>query len=580
MLLLALMLSLSATLVVGFYIFISDPRSRVHRAFTFFLGTMLLWIVKEIAFWVFHGPNDDAAWWASISFIVSLALNMGFLYFTWIFPENQPVNSKKKWALLLSGAAFVPLILAGKMWSYVGFANNVFRITITPYAYAFGVYVHITLAIGLLAMVRKYQQYRTELWGKQIKFILIGVIITASLSALGNTILPMFGIYDLLPTGSLFILLGVLPYAYAISNFRLFSIQSALDHLRLFPMTYKVACAVMGVGMLGFLFAQVPVVWWSFDATTAVQWKRYLVFSLITALVPGLALIFLIVNILSRPLRRITEAAVEVTRGHYGAQVALVSNDEIGVLADSFNTMSKALEKDILDLKSMSERLLQIEKLATAGMLATGVAHELNNPLASISSLVQILMEREQSPDNLEKLRLIFSQVNRISQILRDMMEFARPKKPERAPVDLNRIIERAMRLVAFDRRFRQLAISTALDPQLPMLSLDHGQLEQVFLNLFLNARDAMPDGGALRVTSRYDQAARAVVVEVHDSGKGIPSEHLERVFDPFFTTKSAGTGTGLGLSICYSIVTAHGGQIAVESARERGTSVRLSFPV
>jgi signal transduction histidine kinase len=180
-------------------------------------------------------------------------------------------------------------------------------------------------------------------------------------------------------------------------------------------------------------------------------------------------------------------------------------------------------------------------------------------------------------------LRLASTQIARISQVLRDMMDFARQRPPERVPLDLARVVESSLRLAGFDKGFKRLRVTTDFDPRAPSVSADADQLQQVFLNLLLNARDAMPDGGELRVRLSHDAAAGAageVTVEVSDTGHGIPADVLPRVFDPFFTTKGAGRGTGLGLAVCYGIVTAHGGRIAVEpGAGGRGTNVRVSLP-
>ncbi|HEX8290146.1 MAG TPA: ATP-binding protein, partial [Pyrinomonadaceae bacterium] len=307
-----------------------------------------------------------------------------------------------------------------------------------------------------------------------------------------------------------------------------------------------------------------------------------LVFSVITALVPNLLLVALVIRVISRPLRRLTEAAVDVAGGAYGTQVELKSNDEVGLLADSFNEMSRKMAEDIERLRALNEHLVRAEKLAAAGALAAGVAHEVNNPLASISSLIQILQSRPLTPDReaetREMLRLISTQIERISQVLRDMLDFARQRPPARARLDLARVLESSLRLAAFDKGFKRLRVATDFDGRAPEVSADPDQLQQVFLNLLLNARDAMPDGGDLRVSLSFDEEAREVFVEFADDGQGIPADVLPRVFDPFFTTKRA--GAGLGLAVCYGIVTAHGGRVSVESGGGRpGTTVRVALP-
>nr|MDQ3745832.1 ATP-binding protein [Acidobacteriota bacterium] len=361
----------------------------------------------------------------------------------------------------------------------------------------------------------------------------------------------------------------------------LFSIQSALDQFRLFPIAYKVAFSIGAVAVLSFALFQIPIVWWSFSDHTADAWRRYLVFSVITALVPNLLLVALVIRVISRPLRRLTEAAVDVAGGAYGTQVALKSNDEVGLLAASFNEMSRKMADDIERLRALNEHLVRAEKLAAAGALAAGVAHEVNNPLASISSLIQILQSRplnsENEAETREMLRLVSTQIARISQVLRDMLDFARQRPPARAPLDLAGVVESSLRLASFDKSFKRLTVTTDFDARLPLIPADADQLQQVFLNLFLNARDAMPEGGELRVSAFFDADTAEAVVAVTDEGHGIPEAALPHVFDPFFTTKRA--GAGLGLAVCYGIVTAHGGRITVESSDVRGTTVRVRLP-
>ena len=174
-------------------------------------------------------------------------------------------------------------------------------------------------------------------------------------------------------------------------------------------------------------------------------------------------------------------------------------------------------------------------------------------------------------------LRLISTQIERISQVLRDMLDFARQRPPARAPLDLASAVESGLRLARFDKAFKRLRVETDFDARAPLVSADADQLQQVFFNLFLNARDAMPDGGDLRVKTFYDEAAGEVVAEVADTGHGIAPEHRAHVFDPFFTTKPA--GAGLGLAVCYGIVTAHGGRIEVAPGGGAGTTVRVALP-
>jgi len=589
MLLALLLLSLFLLVLLGFYVFVAAPRSRVHQTFAVFVLCLALWTIKDIALWGFATRESSAAWWANMSFIIALLLQYSLVVFAWVFPENHPVNLKRAAVLFAPGVVLVPAALSNMMWQDVRFIDAKFVIRLTPLAYAFGLYAYGVFAYGFGLLYAKYRRYRGTLWGQQLGAILWALVITGTLNTLANIALPLFGIYDLLPVGSVFVLLGVIIYAYAITNFKLFSLQSALDQFRLFPVAYKVALAIAFVAVSSFFLLQIPIVWWSFSSSGSVgvqtieAWRRYLVFSVITALAPNLVLVALIVRILSRPVRRLTEAAVEVAGGAYGAQVNLRSNDEVGLLAASFNEMSRKMAADIEQLRQLNEQLIRTEKLAAAGTLAAGVAHEVNNPLASISSLIQILQTRTTGDaETTEMLRLISTQITRITQILRDMMDFARVRPASRIRLDINEAIDASIRLASFDKSFQQLRLTVKKDANAPRVFADANQLQQVFLNLLLNARDAMQNGDGnkeLFITTRHDASAHRLIIEIADTGTGIAPEHLGRVFDPFYTTKPAGSGTGLGLAVCYGIITAHGGRIEIQPSDNRGTRVCVILP-
>ncbi|MFL6212186.1 MAG: ATP-binding protein [Pyrinomonadaceae bacterium] len=588
MLLVLLLLVLFLLVLLGFYVFVAAPRSRTHQTFTVFVLCLALFTVKDIALWGFSARDGSVAWWASASFLMALALQYSLVVFAWVFPEDARLAYRRVAVLFAPGAVFVPATLAGLMWRDVRFNGSQFELHLTPLAYAFGLYIYVVFAYGFGLLYAKYRRYRGELWGQQLGAILWALVLTGALTTLAAVVLPLARVYTLLPFATAFVLPGVLVYAYAITSFKLFSLQSALDQFRLFPIAYKVALSIAFVAIVSFALLQIPIVWWSFGVgQTAEAWRRYLVFSVITALLPNLILVALVIRIISRPLRRLTEAAVAVAGGDYGTQVSLTSNDEVGLLASSFNAMSHKMAADIEALRALNEQLIRTEKLAATGTLAAGVAHEVNNPLASISSLIQILQTRiapddadKQAAETREMLRLIQTQIARITQVLRGMTDFARARPPARAPLDVRRTLEASLRLASFDKAFKQLRVTTDFDAHAPTVSADADQLQQVFLNLFLNARDAMPDGGDLRIATRHDRARRELLIEIADTGPGIAPEHRAHIFDPFYTTKPAGAGTGLGLAVCYGIVTAHGGRIELAPDNNQGTCVQVALPV
>lgn len=580
MLVLLHLFALFLLVVLGFYVFVTDPRSRANQTFAAFIAFLALWTTKDLVFWNFHHAPDGAGWWAASSFIIALLMQFALVVFAWVFPENARTPRRRAAILFAPGIILIPTALLGFLWRRVGFENGRFVIDLAPLAYAFVVYVYFVFFYGAFELYRKYKIHKGTQKGQQLGAILWGLAITGLLKTLANIALPYFGVYSLLPLSSIFVLPGVLIYAYAISNFRLFSLQTALDQFRLFPIASKIALSIATVAIVSFAVFQVPIVWWAFyDGMSAEAWRKYLVFSIVSALVPNLLLVLLIVKSISRPLQRITLAAVQVTEGEYGTEVDLrKSNDEIGLLAASFNDMSRKMASDIESLKHLNEKLARADRLAAMGTLAAGVAHEVNNPLASISSLIQMLRARVvESGGSIEEFDLILDQVKRISRVTRDLTEFARTRPAGRTEVDINSVIESSLRLASFDETFHKLLVNRRLEPALPSAPADADQLQQVFLNLFLNARDAMPHGGTLNISTAF--SVNEIIVEIADSGVGIEPEISRQLFDPFFTTKTSGHGTGLGLSVCYGIVTGHGGRIDVENGVKGGTVFTIRLP-
>lgn len=581
MLVLLHLFALLLLVLLGFYVFVANPRSRAHQTFAAFISFLALWTIKDLVFWNFHDPGTGSGWWVAASFVIALLMQFALVVFAWVFPENSRTPRKKAAILFAPAVVLIPAAIFGALWEQVDYANGVFSIELAPIAYAFVAYVYFVFFYGASVLFAKYRRFKATQQGQQTGAILWGLMITGVLKTVANIALPYFGNYELLPYSSIFVLPGVLIYAYAISNFRLFSLQSALDQFRLFPLTYKIAITIATVAIVSFVVFQIPIVWWSFrDGMTPDGWRKYLVFSVISALVPNLLLLLLVVRTISRPVQRITLAAIDVIKGGYGTKVDLrKSNDEIGILADSFNEMSQKMAEDIEQLRTMNEQLLRADRLAAMGTLAAGVAHEINNPLASMSSLVQMIRangtpDREQK----EQLDLISSQIERISRVTKDLTDFARIRPAARTNIHIDTIIDSAVRLASFDQSFQSLSVQIDIEKDLPPILADGDQLQQVFLNLILNARDAMPAGGEIFIAARL--LGENLEVAVKDSGSGLDEASARKAFDPFFTTKPAGKGTGLGLAVCYGIITAHSGTIEITNNELGGATFTVAIPV
>jgi PAS domain S-box-containing protein len=238
--------------------------------------------------------------------------------------------------------------------------------------------------------------------------------------------------------------------------------------------------------------------------------------------------------------------------------------------------------EDVTEKKKMEEQLLQSSKLASIGKLTAGISHEIGNPLASISSLVQELMDlktekAEDAEFTGDSLKTINSHIERIARIVRSLGDFARISSPEKRMTSISEILDRTLNLVKYDKRFKSANFTMDIG-DMPKTLLNPDQMQQVFLNLMLNALDAMPEGGDLSVSARRTDGSVEIIFR--DTGAGMEETVLEKIFDPFFSTKPLGKGTGLGLSICYGIIKEHNGSINVKSKKGGGTMFTITLPI
>jgi PAS domain S-box-containing protein len=259
---------------------------------------------------------------------------------------------------------------------------------------------------------------------------------------------------------------------------------------------------------------------------------------------------------------------------------SLIINLSVIPLMDSMDLSSGCLlvMDNITAKVRMEEQLLQVEKLTSLGLLAAGIAHEVNTPLTGISSYTQMLLKETPTSDHRKPiLEKIEKQTFRAAEIVNGLLNFSRINGSEFQDLDVNRLIQESLTLLEHQLKRNQIQISSSLEQSLPMVYGNAGKLQQVFVNLFLNARDAMPSGGRLAVrTMRNDTM---VIIDISDSGVGISEENVRRIYDPFFTTKPEQKGTGLGLAVTYGIIQEHGGGIFVDSTPSRGTRFRLKLP-
>ena len=281
-------------------------------------------------------------------------------------------------------------------------------------------------------------------------------------------------------------------------------------------------------------------------------------------------------GVITRPLHQLkdlVEANRQVADGDMTVRVPVRAGGEVGLLATSFNSMLDTLQ-------TAQDHLVESEKLASLGQLAAGVAHELNNPLGTILLYSDILV-KECAPDSSQKedLEMIVNETKRCKNIVGSLLEFARQHQVNAQPTDLNLLMQNVIEIKQKLGIDQSIIVNIKLDPTLPKIQADSGQLQRVFINLIDNAVDAMPQGGQLTLLTKNTPTGM-VTAEVADTGIGIPPENMSKLFTPFFTTKPVGLGTGLGLAIIYGIIKMHRGQINVKSQVGKGTTYTITLPL
>jgi signal transduction histidine kinase len=268
-----------------------------------------------------------------------------------------------------------------------------------------------------------------------------------------------------------------------------------------------------------------------------------------------------------------------------GGEFSIDDTEFLSILANQFavaleNARLYESERDAFrELKTAQDHLLHTEKLAAVGELSAKIAHEVNNPLSIISNYLMLIQKRAgESTDVDEYLSIVTQEVSRIARIVRQLLDFNRPHKVTRKPLDVIAVIEDVLNLLEYQLANQKINITRQYDENLPRIVGVAEQLKQVFLNIILNARDFMPEGGDLTVTAELlDEQIRLAVV---DTGPGIPEEVLPHIFEPFFTTKGDEAGTGLGLSVCYGIIKDHGGKIVAQNKIDGGSQFVVYLPV
>ena len=342
------------------------------------------------------------------------------------------------------------------------------------------------------------------------------------------------------------------------------------------------------------------------DREIAVVRRREVLVTAIRVLVLAAAIAFLTSRLVTRPLRKLVAATDAASRMVLDRPIDIATTAELADLEFAFNTMQtrlraalgelqqirEGLEREVdargTRLRQAEQRLIQSDRMATLGRLCASVAHEINNPLSGVLNLATLMQRllrddgvpKERVADFRRYLELVGTETARAGRIVSDLLSFSRRGTPQRAPADLADVVRRTLSLVGHKLALGKVEARTELDPGLPLVHCDRSQIEQVVINLVMNAAEAMPQGGVVTVRTRASPDRTSVLLEVEDTGTGIPQDVLPRIFDPFFSTKEAGKSVGLGLTVVYGIVDAHGGEIDVRSEVGRGTAFTVRLPL
>jgi two-component system, NtrC family, sensor kinase len=340
------------------------------------------------------------------------------------------------------------------------------------------------------------------------------------------------------------------------------------------------------------------------DANLASVTRQTLLYTVLAVLATSSLIPIFIWKVIHGPLKKLEDGTQHLASGDLGYQLPIDTNDELARVSTSFNTMSRELREareeitgwnrtledrvrqKTQELNRAHEQMLRTERMASIGKLAAVVAHEINNPLAGILTYAKLLKKRFASraetaqDDTVSSLTLIESESRRCGEIVKNLLSFARATPLTFEPSDVNGVIERCVQLVRHQLTLASIELNVNLAPDLPLVECDPSQIEQVILSLVMNAIDAMPHGGTLRIASRHLVESAEAQIQVQDDGMGIPANVLPNLFEPFFTTKERGHGLGLGLAISRTIVERHLGHIDVQSEAGRGTTFTVTLPL
>jgi len=281
------------------------------------------------------------------------------------------------------------------------------------------------------------------------------------------------------------------------------------------------------------------------------------------------------------PLKKLVDATVKISKGHFAQRINITSHDEIGNLARSFNKMSRQLQQTRKKMEAANQKLMQAEKLASIGRISAGIAHEIRNPLTSVKLNIQKLMQSENLDEvEMEHLNLSQEGIKHMEKSIKDLLDFTRASELNQAQFSIDQILEESIKTLADSLELKKVILEKNFQDELPQVMVDGDKLRQVFLNILRNAYEAVNEGGKISISLSLlrERAGKKIKVEISDDGHGIPEKDRDVIFELFYTRKA--TGIGLGLAIARKIIEQHNGSIRMNKNVKKGTSFEILIPV
>ncbi|MHB8581582.1 MAG: ATP-binding protein, partial [Ignavibacteriaceae bacterium] len=425
----------------------------------------------------------------------------------------------------------------------------------------------LLIALNFYWLIKKYYKENDNLLRKQILMLTVGLIITNLISFIFGLFLPWYlGFYFLVEMSPVAFLIGVILFTtLSVSKYDMFPSLGRLHNLSI---KRKIILSSLILVPIIILLVQIPLIKIIFDIKSNMELMRYFLLSVLGGMIVSVSIAFVIIKMISNPLNKLKSKAQEIEKGNYGTKLEIRTNDEIGELTEAFNNMSDTL-------KNNTAELIKREKLAALGKMAAVLAHEIKTPLTSIKMNADIIAETlEVNDENKENFEIMKTEINRLNNLVKDVLQFSRQMELNFSEVKLRDLIEFIN--IQLNKKLEEKNIIFLNNAEYISLQIDEDKLKQVLINLIDNSIEAVDQNGLIEISTRRNNEDNSISIFVIDNGCGIDPEL--KIFDPFFTTKAS--GTGLGLSISQKIIEQHNGAFNLLASKKGETIFEIKLPI